>query len=254
LIQLVFSQKNFVQRLNGGFGNNWSYCIDDSRGGMSSAVRRWQSGLERLPQIHRRLKRVQIEQCDWHSIISRFDGAETLFYLDPPYVLDTRIGGGYQFELAQADHKKLVALLLNIRGMAVLSGYRHEAYEPLESAGWHRVDYNVPAQTSPSRGRRVECIWLSPTVKTSSVAELKQPDLFSSPTENMRQGAYHTHKVRISTTEEKLILTINELRNAGERISLTSVAKAANMSREHLGRKYRHLFDMTAMLREPPTQ
>jgi transcriptional regulator GlxA family with amidase domain len=70
----------------------------------------------------------------------------------------------------------------------------------------------------------------------------------------MRQGAYHTHKVRISTTEEKLILTINELRNAGERISLTSVAKAANMSREHLGRKYRHLFDMTAMLREPPTQ
>lgn len=46
-----------------GLGQYWSYCIENTCKGMSSAVRRWHSGIERLPLIHKRIKRVQIEQA-----------------------------------------------------------------------------------------------------------------------------------------------------------------------------------------------
>lgn len=136
---------------HGGFGKRWSYCVEDSSMGMSSAVRRWQAGIDRLPLIHQRFKRVQIEQDDWRTVMQRFDRPRTLFYLDPPYVPDTRVNGRYQHELSQDDHQRLVDYLLTVKGMVVLSGYEHEAYSPLEEAGWQRI----------------ESLWLSPSISAS---------------------------------------------------------------------------------------
>lgn len=234
---------------HGGLGKTWSYCVEDSSLGMSSAVRRWHSGVERLPLIHKRLRSVQIEQDDWHAVMDRFDGPRTLFYLDPPYVPDTRVNGRYQHELNQDDHHQLVERLLTINGMVVLSGYAHEAYKPLEAAGWSRQDYDVPAYTSIGRERRVECLWLSPSL-AAIVPELPgsqesgQADLFACSIENMRKGAYQTHQSRVESTEAKLANVIRDMRQSGKRVTISSVAAAADMSREHLGRKYRHLFDV----------
>lgn len=234
---------------HGGLGKRWSYCVEDSAAGMSSAVRRWQSGVERLPLIHKRLKTVQIEQDDWRAVMQRFDGPRTLFYLDPPYVPDTRVNGRYQHELNQDDHHQLVAHLLTVKGMVVLSGYAHEAYKPLEDAGWARQDYDVPAYTSSGRERRVECLWLSPSIaaiasELPEALDSDQGDLFTRPVENMRQGAYQTHQIRVESTEAKLVNVIRDMRQSGKRVTISAVAAAANMSREHLGRKYRHLFDV----------
>ena len=148
----------------GGLGERWSWSVEDSSAGMASPVRRWQAGVERLPLIHARIKTVQIEQADWRTVMDKFDGARTLFYLDPPYVPDTRIGGAYRHELTQADHHDLVGRLVAVKGMVVLSGYDHVSYEPLEAAGWLRHDYEMPAYTSDSRTRRTECLWLSPAL------------------------------------------------------------------------------------------
>jgi DNA adenine methylase len=224
---------------HGGLGKRWSYCIKDSAVGMSSVVRRWQLGLERLPLVHKRLKAVQIEQDDWRAVMQRFDGPHTLFYLDPPYVPNTRVNGGYCHELNQDDHYQLVEhLLMSVKGMVVLSGYAHEVYKPLEEAGWSREDYSMPAYTSSRRERRIECLWLSPLVAAIS----SDLPAHISPVENMRQGAYQTHQIRVESTEAKLVNVIRDMKKSGERITISSVAAAANMSREHLGRKYRHLF------------
>jgi DNA adenine methylase len=148
----------------GGLGERWSWSVEDSSAGMASPVRRWQAGVERLSLIHARIKSVQIEQADWRTVIERFDGARTLFYLDPPYVPETRIGGAYRHEMTQADHHDLVKRLVAVKGMVVLSGYDHVSYEPLEVAGWVRHDYSMPAYTSDARTRRTECLWLSPAL------------------------------------------------------------------------------------------
>lgn len=219
---------------HGGLGLRWSYCVEDSNSGMSSAVRRWRAGVERLPAVHRRLRSVQIEQDDWRRILDRYDGPRTLFYLDPPYVPETRIGGEYQHELVPDDHADLVARLLTLQGMSVLSGYEHPAYDPLKAAGWARVEYHVPAYTSDTRTRRVESLWISPAVAAAKEA--------LTPKERMALGARQTHKARSEATEARVVRAIQELKRTGRRVTMTAVAEATGISREHLGRRYRTHF------------
>lgn len=167
----------------GDFQDNkpsWGYCITTSHRGMAAECSKYLSVIDRLPEFHARVMRVQIEHDDFRRVIPRYDTPETLFYLDPPYVTETRRSGGYTHELTLDDHRDLVNLLLGIRGMAILSGYWHEVYKPLEQAGWKRLDYETAShaagrvRNSGLQGKdsartkvpRVESVWLSPTVQT----------------------------------------------------------------------------------------
>lgn len=155
----------------------WGFAVSVSSRGMSGAVSGWLSRIEHLPEIHSRLQRVQIEHGDWREIIDRYDTPETLFYCDPPYILEARRCNGYAHEMTVEDHRELVDRLLRLKGAAALSGYRHAVYEPLEQAGWTLYERNVPCQVAArtrSSGitgegatwkhnqRRVECLWVSP--------------------------------------------------------------------------------------------
>lgn len=110
-------------------------------------------------------------------MIKTYDTVETLFYCDPPYVLETRKSGKYKHEMSLDDHRELVALLLKVKGKVILSGYRHPVYEPLEQAGWQRRDYETACYAA-ARTRatgiqskraalkmqpRTESVWVSPT-------------------------------------------------------------------------------------------
>jgi DNA adenine methylase len=215
-----------------GMGERWSYSVEDSRKGMASVARRWQAVDERLPGLHERLRTVQIEQADWREIVDRYDSPGTLFYLDPPYLQDTRIGGRYPHEMTRGDHDELVQRILRVKGKVVLSGYQHPSYRPLESCGWIRRSYDVPAYSSDARSRRVEQLWLSPTV------------LGREPTaaDRMRSGAYRTHLTRVKTAEAALMAAIGRLRLQEERVAISAVASMVGMSREHVSRRYQHLF------------
>jgi DNA adenine methylase len=215
-----------------GLGERWSWVVDDSRRGMASVVRRWQATVERLSALHQRLRTVQIEQADWREIFDRYDGPGSLFYVDPPYVPETRIGGHYPHEMTRAGHDDLVDRLLQIKGMVVLSGYAHPSYQPLEACGWVRRSYKVIAHSSDSRTRRVEQLWLSPTVLDR---KLSGPD-------RMRSGAYRTHHSRVKTAEAALTVAIRRLRLHDERVTISAVASMVGMTREHVSRRYRHFF------------
>lgn len=222
----------------GGNGQHWCYSVGTSRRGTAAAIRRWRWGIESLPAIHNRLKSVQIECGDWRGVLRRFDGADTLFFLDPPYVPETRVAGSYRHELTHDDHRELVALLLSVRGMVVVSGYAHETYGTLESAGWARIEHPTCTHVSGSLTRRVECLWLSPSIARNGHSR----KLFLSPTERMSQGAHHAHKVMVAATTKRLLREVKRLRAQGKKPTATTLARAMKMSREHVSRKYWHVF------------
>ena len=138
----------------------WAHCVLTTRAGMSGAVSRWLGSVDGLAEITERLLRVQIESAPALEVIRRYDTAETVFYLDPPYVHSSRGDTtAYEHEMSDAEHIALADVLSSIRGRAVLSGYRTELYDRL-FADWTRID--APVRTAHSvRKPRQESLWIN---------------------------------------------------------------------------------------------
>jgi DNA adenine methylase len=123
---------------------------------------------ERLLAIHKRLKGVAVLNRDWKEVVEKYDGENVLHYLDPPYVLSTRLGseGIYVKEMTDEEHEELVDVCLRLKGKVILSGYRNKIYERLEENGWIRLDrevrlHSLPVLDGRERPKRVESVWLN---------------------------------------------------------------------------------------------
>jgi DNA adenine methylase len=164
------------QSFSGHIFAGWHFSVTAGARGMARACSGWLSAVEGLPEFHARIMRVQIEHNDFRKIIPTYDTPETFFYCDPPYVPEARrLKQAYRHEMSLDDHKDLVNLLLGVRGKVMLSGYWHEVYEPLEKAGWKRIDFptacsavgrtrytKILGEGSARRMQpRVESIWLN---------------------------------------------------------------------------------------------
>lgn len=161
----------------GKFGHAWGFSKSSSCNGISKECHAWLSIIEMLPEIHKRIMEVQIEHVDFRRVFKNFDSPWTLFYCDPPYVHSTRSNMKYEHELTDSDHKDLVNILLGIKGMAILSGYRNDIYTQLETAGWKRYDFQASCSVlgrtkgtgvlgknaAKEKGARVESAWISPS-------------------------------------------------------------------------------------------
>lgn len=153
------------------FSNNfstWSHTKSKSRRGMSMAVSRYLGNVEEnLPKAVERFKTVQVENISYEKLIGKYDSENTLFYLDPPYIHDTRkMTYTYAYEMDNADHEKLVDMLLNIKGKAILSGYDHEIYNKLIDNGWLKVDIGEYAKRSiktvgTEKEKGTEFVWIN---------------------------------------------------------------------------------------------
>ncbi len=160
----------------GLLSSSWS-CDPDAVGKrMAKNVSRWLSAIEHLPEFHKRLLGVQVENQDFRRIIPKFDSPETWFYADPPYIRSTRESGEYAHEMSDSDHVDLVNLLLNLKGSCLLSGYPHPIYEPLELTGWIREEHKIFCNSAKvikgageglkgTRPMRTECLWLNPNLQ-----------------------------------------------------------------------------------------
>lgn len=153
----------------GGVGKTIGNSITDGTKGSGSATRGFLSSIDRFPEIHQRLRGVQIENLDFRLLIEKYDRPTTFFYLDPPYVHSTRKSKKeYDHEMSNEDHVDLVEILLNIKGKALLSGYAHPIYDKLERAGWKRHNFDTTAsitngkQSDISKTRRIESVWVKP--------------------------------------------------------------------------------------------
>jgi len=127
---------------------DWSRVFGASRG-MAGSASSWLSRIDKLPEWHRRLQRIQVDCCDALKCIRYWDSPDTGFYLDPPYPHETRTAKNeYAHEQPLQFHADLVDVLLGIQGQATLSCYWHEVYQPLLDAGWLRKDVEVTANSA----------------------------------------------------------------------------------------------------------
>ncbi|MCP5075527.1 MAG: DNA adenine methylase [Rhodobacteraceae bacterium] len=143
-----------VQRKSSGFR------VDSKKSG-STPVRDWVNFPQSLRRVVERLRGVGLENISALELISRTDDPETLFYLDPPYLANTRSRASwhsYAHELSDSDHVELLELAKSLRGMVVLSGYASLIYDELLS-GWQRVE--KPALADGAR-KRTEVLWINP--------------------------------------------------------------------------------------------
>lgn len=128
--------------------------------------RSWATWPAHVASFVERLRGVTIEARPALEVIAQQDTPDTLFYLDPPYVLHTRTKGAahrreraYGHNLTDADHAELAAVLLEIKGAAIISGYPCDLYDDLYS-GWARVEKQ--AQIDGGGANRTEVLWISP--------------------------------------------------------------------------------------------
>jgi DNA adenine methylase len=165
----------FFVAQNQGFGGKADTVGNWGRGLTKDLVTsKWMSHLKQLRHWHQRLSGVQIDSVDALQAIRYWDSPETVFYIDPPYVPETRVDNDfYVNELSMEDHQTLVETLLQVKGKVVLSGYDHPVYHPLEEAGWDKImretACSVAGRTRSSQLRgpgaakalvpRVEVVW-----------------------------------------------------------------------------------------------
>ena len=108
----------------------------------------WLNMPEKITQMCKRLKHVQIENRPAVELIRRFNFENVLIYADPPYLMSTRGGKQYRHEMTEQDHWELLVALRQHKGPVILSGYPSAMYDG-ELKGWDRVEkkaYNQNAE------------------------------------------------------------------------------------------------------------
>jgi DNA adenine methylase len=132
------ARKFYIATMQSRSGNGgWAYSVSYERRNMASTVSKWWSNIDNLDMAIKRFASIQIENLDFEECIKKYDKKSTLFYLDPPYVKETRKQkNSYKHEMTEEDHRKLVNILLKVKGKVILSGYDNEIYKDLEDKGW----------------------------------------------------------------------------------------------------------------------
>ena len=120
-----------------------------------------------LEDLHSRLSGVVIECLDWSAFVPRYDGPDTLFYVDPPYWGCEDDYGKDMF--ARADFQRLADQLAGLRGRFLLSLNDVPEVRSIFAA-FHltevRTTYTISARRNDSAFARPELLisnWSLPT-------------------------------------------------------------------------------------------
>lgn len=144
----------------GIFGGGWS---KSGKSWVPNHATTFIHAIDRLPEVHTRLRQVQIDNCSYEQLIKGHDSADTLFYFDPPYVPLTRSAPDvYKHELSYRDHEVFIENVLTIKGKVIISGYYNDLYAQ-KLKDWSRVDMDVytSASPNPANKRRIESLWMN---------------------------------------------------------------------------------------------
>lgn len=139
---------------------NWSSgaLTPTGGGGRVASLKNWYETPDRIRVAARRFRNVFIECRDWSYIIRRYDSESTAFYVDPPYLHDTRTRRNrYSDEMQREDHVRLLESLKAVSGHVVVSGYGSELYSK------HLHKWETITKTCNTQGTaREERLWIKP--------------------------------------------------------------------------------------------
>ncbi|CAN7583646.1 DNA adenine methylase [Devosia sp. LjRoot16] len=174
-----------------GFGSNahsdrgrghktTGFRANSSRSGTTPA-HDWKSYPDALDAMMARLQGVTIERRPAQQVMASHDWADTLHYVDPPYMHATRSKKNpydakhqYRHEMSDGDHADLLKFLGTLKGMVVLSGYPHPLYDAA-LAGWPRFERESLADGARPR---IEVVWINPACAAALAAQRRQSDMF----------------------------------------------------------------------------
>jgi DNA adenine methylase len=156
------------------------FRASSSRSGTTPA-QDWVNYPDALDAIVERMQGVIIESRPALQVIASHDRFDTLHYVDPPYLAETRGRGNkhdakhqYRHELSRAEHADLLEALGGLKGMVVLSGYPDPLYdEALPS--WQRIEREALADGARPR---IEVLWINPACRQALDRARAQGTLF----------------------------------------------------------------------------
>jgi len=161
----VEAARRLIIRSFMGFGSNGhnkltGFRANSNRSGTTPS-HDWVNYPDSLAVVVERLQGVTLENKDARAVMAQHDSAQTLHYVDPPYVFDTRSDNGadYAHEMSDEDHAELLDFLRGLTGMVVLSGYPSPLYDDALS-GWLRVERKALADGARAR---TEVLWINPS-------------------------------------------------------------------------------------------
>jgi len=159
----------------GGLKKNFAWSKRE-RGGKPGDLNAWLTILEDLPRLAAELKSTYIMNEPALKVIDVFNNENTLLYVDPPYLPDTRASQDtYEFDMTTDDHIKLADKLNSFKGKVILSGYMSKLYKRLYSTEkvlvknkltkpkW-RVERKMivnHASQVKSKDYKIECLWIN---------------------------------------------------------------------------------------------
>lgn len=120
-------------------------------------TRYWCKTPDTIRQAAQRLRNVQIECRPAVELIRRFNFSNVLIYADPPYVLESRHGKRYRYEMSDQQHIELLEALQAHSGPVLISGYDSDLYREMLH-GWYRDEITSRTQTG---GKRTEVLWMN---------------------------------------------------------------------------------------------
>jgi len=152
----------------------------DSKRDYGTAMDLWAEYPENIRQVGERFSRVLIENRDALEVMQQHDATNTMHFVDPPYVFDTRVMTHhiyYKHELDDAGHLKLLDCIKTLKGFVAISGYDSELYRD-NLSGWDI--HTTQARISANRGAklRTECLWINQACTEALKAAERQQRMF----------------------------------------------------------------------------
>jgi len=139
-------------------GRTWAIS-KYTRGGWGQMISRWDSGIDGLGRVVARLRHVIFECRPAVEVMFRHDDDNTVMYLDPPYLQETRVTKeGYgEYEMDRSDHIEILSQAKVSDALIAISGYDNDLYNH-ELKDWFRYE-DKEKQLAGPRTMRQEILW-----------------------------------------------------------------------------------------------
>lgn len=116
-------------------------------------IAKWNDAISETPGF----EMYNDDTLDFVRTFGKFFGIETLFYFDPPYLMETRSSGRlYEYEMTDDQHRQLLVAIKKLPGMVQISGYPSDLYAH-ELADWRMIEFDSMTRG----GLRRECLWMN---------------------------------------------------------------------------------------------
>lgn len=139
----------------------------------TSVARQFKNRTDIIDAITDRLRDIIIENSPAEKLILRYNSEETLIYMDPPYMPDTRNKSktnktkhnDYGIEMDVIEHELLLLTSKHMKSKVIISGYDNPLYNEMLSS-WCRTEIESTSHMAGSRlepgditMKRTEVLW-----------------------------------------------------------------------------------------------